>query len=78
MSQVFEGTESTLHCNKCGRKIVTQGSRQEEFLTVEKQWGYFSNEKDGLRHKFCLCEDCYDRLLTEFALPAETEEVIEL
>ena len=50
----------------------------EEFLMVEKQWGYFSKDKDGLRHKFCLCEDCYDRLLSQFVLPAEAEEVTEL
>lgn len=78
MSKITEHTEHILQCNGCGRKIVTQGREPEEFLAVEKQWGYFSKDKDRLRHKFCLCESCYDRLLAGFVLPAEEEEIIEL
>ncbi len=78
MNQMHENTEHIQYCNRCGRKIVTQGREPEEFLVVEKQWGYFSKDKDRLRHKFCLCENCYDRLLAEFVLSAEEEEIIEL
>lgn len=78
MNRILENTGHILYCNRCGREIVTQGRVPEEFLTVEKQWGYFSKDKDGLRHRFHLCETCYDRLLSEFILPAETQEVVEL
>ena len=29
-------------CNKCGREVTN-----EDILTVEKRWGYFSNNKDN-------------------------------
>ena len=32
--------------------------------------GYFS-KKDGIRHRFDLCEDCYDKLVQGFVLPVE-------
>ncbi len=78
MCNILKNREAILYCNGCGKKIVTQGIGQEEFLTVEKQWGYFSKDKDSLRHRFCLCESCYDGLLAGFVLPAEEEEIVEL
>lgn len=65
-------------CNKCGKKIRNTGSQTgEDFLHVEKTWGYFS-EKDGVKQSFNLCESCCDELLREFMLPARSEEAREL
>ena len=56
---------SKIICNQCGREISV--------LCVEHTWGYFS-EKDGENHRFDLCEECYDRLLKGFLIPAEIEK----
>ena len=44
---------------------------------AEKAWGYFS-KKDMTRHRFILCEECYDKLIAGFAVPPDEEEVTEL
>ena len=55
-------------CNKCGKEIeVIRGVAQEDYLTVEKRWGYFSN-KDNQEDVFDLCEDCYDELVASFKI----------
>ena len=64
---------TSIVCNKCGRVIpVVEGVPQEDVLTVDKRWGYFS-EKDNRRDHFDLCESCYDSLLEQFCIPAEIE-----
>ena len=54
-------------CNKCGKEIV-----EADALSVDKRWGYFS-EKDNEVHKFDLCEECYDELVSKFQIPIEIE-----
>lgn len=55
-------------CNKCGKEIlVKNGIAEEEVLSVEKRWGYFSN-KDNELHEFDLCENCYDEFVKTFAI----------
>lgn len=55
-------------CNKCGKEIeVIRGVSQEDFLEVNKRWGYFSN-KDNQEDTFDLCEDCYDELVASFKI----------
>lgn len=55
-------------CNKCGREIeVIRGVAQEDYLAVEKRWGYFS-DKDNQEDAFDLCEDCYDELVASFKI----------
>lgn len=67
-----------IYCNKCKKQIKSsQGMEQEGVLRVEKTWGYFSG-KDGEKHTFDLCEDCYDEIVKSFAIPVETEELTEL
>lgn len=56
-------------CNCCGKEL----SRDTDYLSVEKQWGYHSN-KDGVCQSFDLCEECVDRLTSEFAIPPQTED----
>lgn len=64
-------------CNMCGKEIKEQGLDREDSLWIEKKWGYFSN-KDGIIHKICLCEACYDSWIRTFSIPPVTEENTEL
>lgn len=65
-------------CNVCGRVLaILPNGEPEENLTVEKTWGYFSR-KDTVRHKFAVCEDCYDKWIASFAVALEEERVNEL
>ncbi|MEE1313174.1 MAG: hypothetical protein UHS41_05440 [Lachnospiraceae bacterium] len=61
-------------CNGCGRKI---NDKQQDFLHVKKEWGYFSS-KDLELHEFCLCEECYDKLLSVLEIPVEVKEITEV
>ena len=70
--------ENQIYCNSCGKRIVKNiGSQGQDYLHVEKSWGYFSG-KDGERHSFDLCEACYDKMRMTFVLDVETEEETEL
>ena len=65
-------------CNQCGKEIpVVDGYPREGVFSADQEWGYFS-EKDGERHSFDLCEECYDRLLASFKVPADIENRTEL
>ena len=66
--------ENKVYCNKCGREIL---QTQEEYLTVKKQWGYFS-ESDQKISRFHMCEMCFAKLVKEFQIPAECWEETEL
>mgnify|MGYP003296373926 CR=1 FL=1 len=65
-------------CNKCGKELpgkydacLIDGTR------IQIDWGYFS-KKDGQRHTFCLCEECYDKITSGFLIPVKVEEKTEL
>lgn len=65
-------------CNKCGRELSEEaGLLREGVCTVEVDWGYFSH-KDGERHQFDLCEECYDELVKSFRIPIRVKERTEL
>ena len=65
-------------CNCCGKIMLQeQGIWKEDFISVCKEWGYFS-DKDGMTHQFDLCEQCYDQIARTFQLPVTAEEVKEL
>ena len=69
--------EKELYCNQCGKPIPEEnGIARADYLIVRKNWGYFSG-KDGKRHRFCLCEACYDRLVAGFRYPVSEEEQTE-
>lgn len=58
-------------CNKCGRELkVENGYLKEGCFTADFVFGYFSL-KDGTRHRFDLCEKCYNEWTREFAVPVE-------
>lgn len=61
------------YCNCCGKELCEgPGIHREDWLDVRKEWGYFSG-KDGEHHHFRLCENCYDRLIQQFAQPVQVE-----
>ena len=69
-----------MSCNGCGRKLKRSNNSDillEDVFMAEKAWGYFS-KKDMTRHRFILCEECYDKLIAGFAVPPDEEEVTEL
>lgn len=67
-----------VYCNYCGRKICVKGQEDKtSFLAIRKEWGYFSNDKDGQMHSFTLCEPCYDVLVQSFAIAPEVEQITE-
>ncbi len=69
---------SAVICNKCKKEIkVEKGIIKEGCFSADTLFGYFSN-KDGSRHSFDLCEECYDKMIKEFAIPVQEEEVTEL
>lgn len=70
--------ESIICCNKCGKIIcLKEEVEKADYLKVEKNWGYFS-DKDGICHKICICEECYDAWIKTFEIPPEEKENTEL
>ena len=67
-----------LVCNKCGKELkIEKGILKEGVFSVKAEFGYFSR-KDGRVHEFDLCEDCYDEMVAQFAVPVEETENPEL
>lgn len=67
-----------IFCNVCGREIeVRNGLMKQDVFEVKKEWGYFSN-KDLEIHKFNICEDCYDKLISTFKIPVEVVKKTEV
>lgn len=65
-------------CNKCEKELqVERGILQEGCFCGNIQFGFFSN-KDGKKHSFDLCEECYDKMIKGFGIPVEEEDVTEL
>ena len=66
----------TIFCNGCGKEIkIKDGVIREGLHSVEKRWGYFS-DKDNEVHRFDLCEECYDRMVSQFVIPVEKENEV--
>jgi len=67
-----------MHCNLCGKEIeVRNGIVREGVMSVDIEWGYFSN-KDGQIDSFDLCEECYNKLLSQFVIPVDEKMQKEL
>lgn len=70
--------ENKIFCNKCGKELKQQEDMiREGYFSADVIFGYFSN-KDGLRHRWDLCESCYDELTDSFQIPVEENEENEL
>lgn len=56
-------------CNRCQKELkVENGYLKEGCFQGNAVFGYFS-KKDGIRHQFDLCEECYDKMVKQFAVP---------
>lgn len=65
-------------CNQCGRSLqVEHGIVKEGCIHVDTVLGYFSRW-DGIRHRFDLCEECYEKMIRGFQIPVTEEEETEL
>ena len=65
-------------CNCCGRKLALSDCiLTEAVCRIEVEWGYFS-EKDGEIHCLDICEECYDKLIQNFAVPPKIESQVEI
>ncbi|MCM1153833.1 MAG: hypothetical protein NC314_10110 [Roseburia sp.] len=65
-------------CNCCKKELLVEnGILKEECISFAHLFGYFS-DKDGEKHRFDLCEQCYDKLIANFQLPVEKEQRNEL
>ena len=61
-------------CNGCAKRlIVKDGIVREGCIAIRHSWDYFS-EKDGERHAFDLCENCYDEFVSGFHIEVSREE----
>ena len=70
--------DDKIFCNQCGKELQQQEDMvREGYLSADVVFGYFSN-KDGLRHRWDLCEHCYDALTRDFRIPVEESEESEL
>ena len=73
-----ENVLAEMKCNCCGKEMkVENGFLREGGFHVEYNFGYFSN-KDGMKHIWDLCEECYDKITGAFSIPAEESENTEL
>ena len=65
-------------CNKCGKILKVEGGcLKEGCVSVTAPFGYFSH-KDGTVHHLDLCENCYEEMIAQFAIPVEEDEKTEL
>lgn len=70
--------DQKIYCNCCGKMICLLFEKNRtSFLTVEKEWGYFSDKKDGRIHRMDICESCYEKMVEKFVIPPEEKQVTE-
>jgi ribosomal-protein-alanine N-acetyltransferase len=63
-----------IYCNCCGKRIEKNAHQYfQDHLHVEKQWEYHS-KKDGKKHEFDICEECYDKWIKSFKISIEKNE----
>lgn len=73
-----DGKLIQVFCNQCKKELkLENGYLKEGCFNADYLFGYFSR-KDGSRHRFDLCEDCYDKILENFQIPAEETQENEL
>lgn len=70
--------EFQICCNSCGKILkVENGILIEDAFEATKEWGYFSS-RDMELHHFNLCEDCYNKMISEFKIPVEVRKKLEV
>ncbi len=72
------GQVTQVICNQCKKELkLENGYLKEACFSADYLFGYFS-QRDGIRHRFDLCEDCYNRMINAFAIPVEERPENEL
>ena len=72
-----ENEISKVFCNQCGKELtVENGYVMDGSFAVDYGFGYFSN-KDGEKHSWDLCDDCYDELVKSFKIPITETAILE-
>lgn len=70
--------DGTIYCNCCGKEICLEKLKDRtSFLTIEKEWGYFSEKKDGTVHSMDICETCYEKMVESFVIPPDKKHITE-
>ena len=65
-------------CNRCEKELFVENGLLKDAVYEGKQsFGYFS-KKDGVTHRFDLCETCYDEWIRMFAIPVAESENTEM
>ena len=60
-----------ISCNCCGKELLLENNiLKEGCFHVDYSFGYFS-KKDGTKHQWDLCEECYDKMVKNFAIPVD-------
>lgn len=72
---IANGEMTKCYCNQCGNIIDL---KEEDCLSVNKVWGFFSNNKDRYIDSFYICETCYDEWVAQFCIEIHREEQREL
>lgn len=68
---------TNVYCNKCNKQVVVESEIVKEgIFSIDYHWNYFSG-KDGEKHSFDICEECYDKLIKDFKIPVEETEYTE-
>ena len=66
------------YCDCCGKEFARQNDiYMEEFLHIEKEWGYFS-QQDGVNLSADVCEKCLMDWIGTFRHEPERKERIVL
>lgn len=78
IDNIKKSGEIPICCNSCGKQLKFEnGILKEDAFEATKEWGYFS-ERDMEVHHFNLCEECYDKLISQFQIPVEVRKKLEV
>ncbi|MBQ8527332.1 MAG: hypothetical protein IJ429_02550 [Lachnospiraceae bacterium] len=65
-------------CNRCEKKLfVDNGLLKDSAYEGSQTFGYFS-KRDGVTHRFDLCEECYEEWIRMFRIPVSETENAEI
>ena len=75
--ELKESELNQVFCNQCGKELlVEEGILKEGCFSTDYAFDYFS-DKDGYIYSFDLCEECFDKLVGGFKIPAQITETKE-
>ena len=65
-------TMGTTHCNKCNNDMGIYPHDKSCIKGIEiNAYLGFGSKRDGERHMFHLCDDCFDNLISLFITPTD-------